>query len=322
MSSNIYKVAIVGAGRIGCGFDTPESSHVLTHAHAICNDPRLELAAIVDSDAGKKSEAEKWGTQFFTDIETMWTAVKPDIVVIATPDATHAALLEQIAGRSPRLIICEKPVATNESEAAELRKGNAGHVPIIVNFSRRFDTTVQEIGSDIAAGKFGKVLSASGTYTKGIFHNGSHMLDLARYLFGEMTSTHAYASVPDFPEGESTIGAMLSFERCPQFHLVAADARAYAIFELDILTEKARIRFVDEGSRLITQDVIDDPLYAGFRILGEERIQETGLSHALAQLMTRAVAVLDGAAKPQPSLDDALKTHAACAAIVETLKSA
>ncbi len=319
MNSDIYKTAIIGAGRIGSGFDTPDSPRVLTHAHAIAENPRLELVAIVDTDPAKEAEATKWGTRYFADFEEMFAAMKPDIIVVATPDTTHADLLVRANGLGARLVICEKPVVTSTAEQARVA---AVTVPVIVNFSRRFDATMIQVCADLLAEKYGKVLSASGTYTKGIFHNGSHMIDLARYLFGEMTSAHGAFSVADFPEGEASIGGVLAFDRCPQFHLIAADARDYAIFELDILTEKRRLRFIDEGQMLVAQDVVADPLYAGFRILGEEVRTPTGLSRALEGLMDHAVAVLDGTAQAQPSLEDALKTHAACAVIVESLKSA
>lgn len=317
----LYRAAIIGAGRIGCGFDAPDSANILTHAHAISSSPCLELTAIVDSDSAKSAQAAKWGTRFFSDMDEMQASIKPDIVVIATPDKTHADLLMRLAQMSVRLVICEKPVVTTRAEEAQIREQVAGRLPVIVNFSRRFDSTVQHVRADLLAGKYGKVLSASGIYTKGISHNGPHMIDLARYLFGEMTAAHASVSVPDFPEGAASIGGVLAFERCPQFHLIAADARDYAIFELDILTQMKRLRFTDEGQALITHDVIDDPLYAGFRILSPALTQETRLSSALSNLYSHAVNVLDDKEESDPSLEDALKTQEACRIVAESLKT-
>ncbi len=319
-ASSRYRAAIIGAGRIGSGFDAPDSPHVLTHAHAIATHSRADLAAIVDTDHVRGvEEARKWGTTFFPDIDDMFTTMKPDIIVIATPDDTHAKLLQQVVGKNPRLIICEKPVATSEGEAHMLRELNIG-VPILVNFRRRFDTIAQRVAREIQDGVHGTVISASGIYDRGIFHNGSHMLDLARMLFGEMKSATPHFSLDDLPDGLPSVSGVATFERCPEFFLMHGDGRHYSLFELDICMEKKRIRFFDEGMRIEISKVVNDPLFAGFKTLGEGLVGQTSLKQAMPALIAHAVAVLDGTEMPRSSLDNALKTHDACAAFAGNLK--
>lgn len=309
----VYKVAIIGAGRIGCSFDSPDSKNILTHAHAFSKNPRTELVAIVDTDTERgKKEARRWHTIFFSDVDEMFDKANPDIVVVATPDKTHAELLIRCANMRPRLIVCEKPVVVTSGDEARVRKNVLGYVPVIVNFSRRFDPVVQKICVELAAGKYGKVISAGGIYTKGIFHNGSHMIDLMRFLFGEMQSCTAHFKVEDWGDGDPTVGGVAVFERCPQFCLLTGNARKFAVFDLDILTEKKRIRFTDEGQLISIQSVIPDPVYKGFRVLSKPVVHKTMLLSALSELSKHAVSVLDGKEKPQSTLDNALKTHEAC----------
>lgn len=319
-SPSRYRAALIGAGRIACGFDTPGSSHVLTHAHAIQKSARIDLAAIVDTDpAVGKREAAKWGTIHFEDIETMFASVAPDIVVIATPDHTHAALLEAVVQRTPRLVICEKPIATNAEELTRMQ-AQKSTVPIVVNFSRRFDAVTLEIAAQLEQGAYGAVISAHATYVRGVRHNGSHLFDLARLFFGEMTEAAAHGSVDDFTPEDPTIGGFAAFERCPRLYVAPGDGRHAALFELDILTEKKRIRFVDEGAEVILQDVIDDPIYAGFRILGEEVRRPTGLRESLPNLYAHALDILDGTSVPRSTLPSALRTHEACEMFASSLK--
>lgn len=309
--NNHYTVAILGAGRIAAGFDTPESEAVLTHAHAVTQNARLTLVGITDTDAEKGArEAEKWGTTFYPNAEAMLAELHPDIVIIATPDATHADLLIQTLSHTPKLVILEKPALTDPADAVRVTEAAKG-TPIIVNFRRRFDPVVQTLAAALAAGTYGKVLAARGLYSKGILHTGSHMVDLARLFFGEMLAASPYAAVKDW-EGEPTVSGSATFERCAQFSLTAGDERAYSIFELEILTEKARLRFRDEGMILETETVIDDPLYSGYRILGPARAQATGLIHSMAELAEHAVRVLDGTETPRSTLADALAADAAC----------
>jgi len=310
-----YRVGIIGAGRIGSSFDAPDSEHVLTHAHAFSRNPKCELAGIMDVDFehGKK-EAKKWETEFFPDIESLFSSTKPDIVVIATPDDTHAELLLTVADKGARLIICEKPVSASRDQSEQLR-GFHG-VPVIVNFRRRFDDDVQSLAEDIKSGTYGAVISATAIYSKGTLHNGSHIIDLARFLFGELKTGVPLSRIQDW-DGEPTVSAFISFERCPRFYLTTGDERAYSVFELDILTEKKRFHFSDEGMTLSTQEVIDDPLYKGFRILGESTVQKTNLIHAMENIAEHAVRVLDGSEESRATLENALKTQDACFRLLE-----
>lgn len=321
-SKSKYKVSIIGAGRIGCGFDASDSEQVLTHAHAAMLEPRTEIAAFVDADEKRgAAEAERWGAAFFRDIEKMFAETKPDIVVIATPDETHAEMLRQVFVLKPRLIICEKPVATTEQGAADLA-GLRNDVPVIVNFSRRFDATTAEVARALAAGEYGAVISAHGTYVRGILHNGSHMFDLARNLFGELTEAKPLSALADFPGGAASVSGFARFERCSEFLLSHGDGRQYSLFELDILTEKRRIRFVDEGRFIEMQDAIDDPVYAGFRSLSSPIKKETELSRALINLYAHAANVLDGSEPPRSTLTDALKTQEACMRFAKGMETA
>ncbi|MDO8482063.1 MAG: Gfo/Idh/MocA family oxidoreductase [bacterium] len=321
LKTNIYSVAIVGAGRIAAGFDTPRSRAVLTHAHAVVNNKRLTLAGITDTNEARgKREARKWKTDFYPTMEEMLERAKPDIVVIATPDKTHADILLQVLRSRPGIIVCEKPVASAPDDISKIRAAvKESGIPVIVNFRRRFDPTVHGIQRDILHGHFGKVLSASVHYTKGLLHNGSHAIDLARYFFGEMTSSKAHFTVDDFPEGSPSVGGVAAFERCPQFYLIAGDERCFSLFEFEILLQKKRLRFVDDGFSLVSQNIVSDPVFKGYRVLGNETVRKTGLIRSMSLLMENAVAVLDGKEKPTSPLEEAIETERTCFRLKEGL---
>ena len=57
-----YKVGVVGAGRIAAGFDSLGDELVLTHAHAVKREPRLELVGFWDlNNQASLDAAAKWG---------------------------------------------------------------------------------------------------------------------------------------------------------------------------------------------------------------------------------------------------------------------
>ena len=310
-SERVYNVAIIGAGRIAAGFDSPDSEEVLTHAHAFSKNPRTRLSGFFDVDRAKaRAEAARWKTEAFESLEALLEHA-PDVVVIATPDETHADLLRKLNERRVSLIVCEKPVATNRDELAALA---SLRTPVIVNFRRRFDPTVVALRQDLVRGEHGRIITAVGSYSKGLLHNGSHLIDLARFLFGEMTSHLLLANTNDW-SGGNTVSAFLSFERCEQFHLVAGDERAYSLFELDVLTEKRRFRFTDEGFALTTERAVPDPVFKGFTVLGNPQREKTALMQAMKRMAAHVVEVLEDA-DPVSSLRDAMATQEACFCIL------
>lgn len=314
-----YKAVIVGAGRIAAGFDGPKSKHVLTHAHAYRQSSQVELIGFFDIDAARAgAAAKKWSCQAFADLDTMCEEVNPDIVSICVPDQQHYSTLLKISQHHPRIVICEKPLTTDNSDTKKIIKlYHRERIPILVNFSRRFDATVQKIRTDLRSGVYGKVLASTALYTKGVLHNGSHLIDLARYLFGEATTIRSLYQVRDYEGTDATVGAFLSFEKCPQFFMVAGDERAYSVFEIDILCEKKRLKLLDFGWQYTEQEIVRDPLYAGYKMLGSATLKKTQLLGVFSQMVNNAVDFLGKGSPLICTLDDAAKTQAICAYLLK-----
>ncbi|OGH64492.1 MAG: hypothetical protein A2821_03150 [Candidatus Magasanikbacteria bacterium RIFCSPHIGHO2_01_FULL_41_23] len=319
---NKYKAVIIGAGRIAAGFDTPKSKAVLTHAHAYTLHSSVDLAGICDTDHEKtRAKAKKWSIRAFDNLAEMCIHVKPDIISVCTPDETHFEVLKTILKYSPKLVICEKPVTINIDHTKKIiGLYKRERIPLLVNYSRRFDTTVQNFKAKIESGEYGKVLGATGIYTKGILHNGSHMIDLVQYLFGEINAKiNALYSQSDYLPTDKTVSAFLQFKNCPQFFLMGSDERSYSIFELDILFAKKRIRFLESGFYVSEQNLFSDPLYSGYTVLDKPIIRTTNLSTALSCLVENAVEHLETGAPLLCDGADAYKTQVVCSKILKKL---
>src|SRR3989344_3093996 len=99
-----YRAVIIGAGRIGATFDTPESADVLTHAHGYLKHPAVELVGFYDTDVQKAGAAARlWSSESFRSLEILFGEGKPDLVSICTPDENHAETLEQAIAHKPKL---------------------------------------------------------------------------------------------------------------------------------------------------------------------------------------------------------------------------
>lgn len=314
VKKKVYRAVIIGAGRIACGYDTPQSKHVLTHAHALAKHPRFLLSGITDIDGmlGKKM-SRKWKTEFFHDTDAMLSMVEPDVVIIATPPDTHANFLQKIAALKPKLIICEKPVMSSKKEGIILRKYFARHpLPVVVNFPRRFDPVICREREMIVSGKYGRIISANAIYSNGVLNNGSHLMDLARFFFGEMIAVRAFSGIADHGEKDPSVAGFATFERCSQFSFRTGDEREYSVSEFEVFTEQKRLRFSNFFTELKIQDVIPDPVFKGYRGLSAEKLFKTEYSKALMNLLDHVVAILEAKENLRSSLDEGIKTQEAC----------
>ncbi len=309
-----YKAGIIGAGRIASGFDAPAKKEILTHAHAYMVHPQTNLVGFVDiNKETARAAGKKWLCSAFTDLEAMFREVKPDIVSICTPDENHFSILTKVNQYKPRLVICEKPATTDVQKTKEvLNLYKKTKTPLLINYSRRFDKKIQKLRKEIQSAKYGKILSACGIYTKGILHNGSHLIDLCRYFFGEVVSFRTEYAISDYRENDKSVAGFIKFEKCPCFHLMVGDCRKYSIFELDILLEKKRFRFFNSGLNISIQKVIKDPFLKGFFDLGKPIVNKTFLTRAQLALVDNAVGHLERKEPLICDIHDALKTQEVC----------
>ena len=306
-----YRAVIIGAGRMGAQFDSPESKKVLTHAHAYYKNPRIELLGFYDMN--KKAAinaAKKWHCHSYFKLDEMFKSAQPDIVSICT-SGDHLPVLMKIVKYRPRLVICEKPLTIRSERVLKiLTLYGKLKIPLLINYSRRFDKSVQVFKKEINQEKYGKILCASGIYTKGIIHNGSHLIDLCRYLFGEVLDFKILHAVTDYKHNDKSVTAFLKFEKCGQFYLMAGNEKKYSIFELDVLLERQRVRFVNSGSEIITQEPEKDDLYKDG--LGRAIKKKTKLADALLNLIDNAIGYFERGEALMCDINEAMRTQQIC----------
>lgn len=75
---NPVRIAVIGAGAMG-----------RNHIRFVTEEPEAELVAIADAFEGARATAEAAGVPFFTDPAQMMDEVKPEAVIIATPNDLH-----------------------------------------------------------------------------------------------------------------------------------------------------------------------------------------------------------------------------------------
>lgn len=302
----VYSVLIIGCGAIAGGYDAERSPEdwPLSHAGAIARDDRFELVACVDpDDAARETFAARWNVPIAAPSLDALHAEEGDfdLIVIASPTPVHAEHLERAQRIWPKAVFCEKPVAKDAETASCLHQSfDKARIPLVVNYTRRWQPGLQPLIDDIDNGDWGELISAVGTYAKGIMHNGSHMLDLLRMFVGPMTLQHAGPHLFDHWEDDPSVSAILTANDMGQpVHLVAGDARDFTQFELVLTYDLGEIAIRDGGFRIETRKVEESSAFPGYRNLGPVVSHPGRYEEAMAQAYDNLAGVIARQAHPK-----------------------
>lgn len=310
-------VLIVGCGNIAGGFDEsrPAGEPPLTHAGAFARDPRFRLAACIEPDDGRRARfMARWGVpQGHAGFDAL-EGSRFDIVSICSPTALHAKHVEAALRLGPKLIFCEKPLAPALADAERLvGRCEAEGVLLAVNHSRRWDPAVTALRDELRAGAWGELRSAVGHYNKGLLNNGSHMIDLLHFLLGgDLELVCAGPAAADFFEEDPTIPALLRGAGGVAVHLAAADARDYALFELELVASEAVIAMEEGGMSWRVRRAEDSRRFAGYRTPGLEERRAGDYGRAMANAVASIYEAVASAAALACTGRDALAAQRLC----------
>lgn len=310
-----YSVAVIGAGNIAAAYDSPGDHSVLTHLHAIAVEPRLRCVGLFDLDRAKaQRQAARWAVPFASDLDRLF-ATPVDVAVVAVPDEAHAGSLMDLLGRKVRLVLCEKPLATDSATSRAIVEAYAGAGrPLMVNYQRRFESTLMALKRRLDTGELGRPIGGAVWYSKGLLHNGSHAVDLLRYLFGDVREASARRRVVDYHVSDPTVSGTLVFDQVA-IELIGGDERMFSLFEVDLLFEKARYRYVVSGLRLERHEVRPDPLFPGYVEMQCVESGPTQLGRALVGCYRAIVDFLDGSSPLAFPAADVIATQEVCEAL-------
>lgn len=166
--------------------------------------PGAACVAVCDPDRNRAEELARQRSvpAVYDDPAALLATEKLDFVDIITPVQTHAPLVE-LAARHGLPVICQKPMATSRAEAQKMvetcRKAN---VPFFIHENWRWQTPIRELAKVLEDGVIGRPFRARIQFSSSfpVFDNqpflatleqflltdiGSHVLDMARFLFGE-----------------------------------------------------------------------------------------------------------------------------------------
>ena len=147
------KVAIIGYGRIG-----------RVHAAAVRAERDVQRLVVCDPALTTETTEVAVGTPIYGNVDAMLTSVRPDVVHVCTPPATHASIAIRALRAGARVLV-EKPMALGSEEcgriAATLR---ASPGALCVDHNFLFEPEVLLARRWVAGGRIGRVVSVDAYY--------------------------------------------------------------------------------------------------------------------------------------------------------------
>lgn len=143
-------IAVAGAGLIG-----------RAHIALIRKSENCTLAAIADPTPQAQALAKEIGVPHYADLERMLDVVKPQGVIVATPNAAHVANGLACVERGIPVLV-EKPITETVQSANKLvAAATKADVPLLVGHHRRHSAILAQARDVIRSGKLGRITSVT-----------------------------------------------------------------------------------------------------------------------------------------------------------------
>jgi predicted dehydrogenase len=287
-----YRSAVVGLGQVGLLFDSDaRRSGVWTHFTAYERlSKHLDLVAVCDPDRSRQELAKQRRTTLrcYDSLQELLDGEQLDIVSLCTPPEFHAEQIVLCAGRV-KAVICEKPLSTDSQSARCALEAcrNTGTL-LVVNYYKRFDGMVPSAKAWLDDGRIGRVKLVNGIFCGPLGAVGSHMVDLLRFLFGELKiENHA-------SRADDRYSILLQTESNTLVHLHNVGPREEFIFEMDAIGEEGRIRLLNNCVDCEFLRYRDSDRYSGYRELYPVPPQTPKMAERFLPLFLETVEALRG----------------------------
>jgi predicted dehydrogenase len=315
-------------GVIGCGFFAENHLAAWTVVEGV------SLSAVCDLDIAKaRSAAQKHGaSHLYTSAIDLMDSGNVDFVDIATTMRSHAELVGLAAARGIPVIV-QKPLAPTYAECVSIIETcKAANVPFMVHENTRFLNPVRKVRTIIDSGSlgqltFGRVAFRTGHDIYGkqpylaaeeqfvLLDLGVHMLDVARYLFGDVTRLYCQSrSVRPDICGEDMATTMLnhtngvtSVVECS--YASPIDPDPFPELTLQIEGTKGSLR-LDPGYRLSVYSGGKSEVHdVSPRLLSWSTPPWHGTQESVLMIQQHWINCLRSGTEPETSGADSLKTY-------------
>jgi predicted dehydrogenase len=196
------RFGLIGAGAIG-----------KIRADALAQSPVCELVAVSDLDEARARAAAP-GAKFFAVADHLIASPDVDAVIISTPPPLHEPLAVA-AAKAGKHVLVEKPMAaTLDACERMIAAAREAETLLTVGYNHRYFEALKLVRDVVASGEIGTLshvraysghaglaeFKAPWMYDKqvmgggALMDNGTHIIDLTRYIMGDPAEVHGFAT--------------------------------------------------------------------------------------------------------------------------------
>jgi predicted dehydrogenase len=227
-------VAIIGAGMVGRAH-----AHGYRSLQTVVYPPPADLRLVAVADTNGALARDLAGRYDFARVTTSWEEIADndaiDAVSVALPNHEHRPVVEGLLAAGKH-VICEKPLAPTAGDAyAMLRTARETTAITMVGFNQRRAPGIAAIQQAIARSDFGRPRQFIGRYLTdyarspegpftwryqrslaggGALHDiGAHVIDMSRFLLGEIEAVEGAALTTFITERPIPAGHVVGHEQ-------------------------------------------------------------------------------------------------------------
>ncbi len=270
-----YAAVVVGLGQIGQGYDydCENDRRILSHASSYRYHPGFHLVAGIDPDRGQRERFErKYARPTFPSVADLPSDLRAEVFSICVPTSGHARTFFAVLKRGAAAVLCEKPIACAVGDADRMvSEARAQGCAVAVNYMRRFEPGLLSLREILSAGRLGDIYKGIVWYGKGLVHNGSHFVDLLRFLLGEASRPEVLSRGRAWGGRDPEPDVRIRFGAAEIYFLAACEER-FTIAEFELIGTKGKVAYRRGGESIEVWEAQADSAFPGYTTLGREAI--------------------------------------------------
>lgn len=272
----MYNAAIIGLGNVAWKYDRNVKNrqyNPLSHAGSyLANNQTKLLAGCSINDKDCQEFTDYYRVPAFKTVDDLLKNSKIDIISICSPTEFHAEHFMLCVDYGIQMIWLEKPSAMSVKELAEMTElASKSKTTVLVNYPRRFLGKYKMLHECYQSGQFGEPKEIVLHYSKGLFINGSHIIDTLFMILGQ-----------EFKFNKDDISLIHNSENPSFFMKTLAGVPIYVVGhnglyhsrEISVFFENGRISINQEGLQLFIEERAEQDYYPGFFRLKDKENKE------------------------------------------------
>ncbi len=277
-----YRSALIGLGNVAykLGRDRISGASLCHSASYGANDQTTLVGGYGPMEDDRVKFSQHLGVPSYENLNEMLNTLRPDIVSICSPDSAHLNNLLTCFEHDIPMVWLEKPMADNSHDTQDILKEYAKrkscNTKVLVSYQRRYTHSYIHLKKIIESEEYGAVLNVEVRYSKGLLTNGSHMVDLLYFLFGEVAVDILWAESGSDQSGiKSNPSFVLMLNKRLKVFFLGSQA-PYHNIDIVVTFENGRLSINHGGMTPVVERKVEHELFEGFYRLSQTQEDSLG----------------------------------------------